>query len=159
MKFMHTISFILSLLFAILSASPVPPNSTDALTLIEAGALGERHDGIRFSAATDYPNAHFDTYGACSSAGADEQYHIKDPSSLMVSLDVNVPDWKSYCGKRVRLYNPDGRTVEATIVDACPGCGGDGGPYSLDLFEAPWLSVGGKTSHDNVKPASWEIIG
>ena len=156
MEFLVTI--ILYLLLAIAHASPIPSNGTDASTLIEAGTLGERHDGIRFSAVSCYPGVHINAYGACSNTGVNEQYHIEDPNSLMVALDSNVPNWLSYCGKRIRLYNPDGRTTEVTIVDACPGCGGDGGPYSLDLFEEPWAIVGGKTCYDNVKPASWEII-
>lgn len=77
----------------------------------------------------------------------------------MVALDANVPNWASYCGKRVRLTAPDGRTCVATIVDKCPGCGLQGVPYLLDLFEAPWQAVGGKTSYDNVYGAKWEIIG
>ena len=153
-----TMRFIPFSILIILSAAIALPNPP-TLHLTEAGALGECHDGARFSAVFDYPNQHADHYGACSSSGKDERYHVKDPNSLMVSLDANVPNWASYCGKKVRLYNPDGRTVEATIVDKCPGCGADGGACSLDLFEAPWKAVGGKTSADNVKSAPWEIVG
>jgi hypothetical protein len=140
---------------------PLPPSTihTADETLVDAGILGETHSDIRFSAVTNYPNSHItNNYGACASAGPDPRYLENDPNSWMVSLDANVPNWGSYCGKKVRLTNPDGRTAEATIVDKCPGCG-VGGAYSLDLLEAPWNKVGGKTSADNVYKAKWEIIG
>ncbi|KAF2439007.1 hypothetical protein P171DRAFT_490459 [Karstenula rhodostoma CBS 690.94] len=150
---------ILTLLILFTTATPLPTVLTANETVVEAGILGETHSNIRFSAVTDYPHSRItNNYGACASAGPDPRYLENDPNSWMVSLDANVPNWGSYCGKRVRLTGRDGRTCEATIVDKCPGCG-VGGAYSLDLLEAPWSAVGGKTSADNVYGAKWEIIG
>lgn len=140
--------------------TPPPPTVLTANeTIAEAGILGETHSNVRFSAVMDYPNSHItNNYGACASIGPDPRYLENDPNSWMVSLDANVANWGSYCGKKVRLTGRDGRTCVATIVDKCPGCG-VGGAYSLDLLEAPWYVVGGKTSADNVYGAKWEIIG
>lgn len=164
---MHFIGIALfSLLSVLIMSSPLPgPDklqlpSTNITETFEAGLLGETHTNIRFSAVTSYPTSHIkNNYGACAAGGADPRYLENDPDSWVVSLDANVPNWASYCGKKIRMTNPDGRTAEATIVDKCPGCGGQGGAYSLDLFEAPWYQVGGKTAADNVIGASWEIIG
>ncbi|KAL5414983.1 hypothetical protein PMIN06_003415 [Paraphaeosphaeria minitans] len=160
---MHSVIIpMLSLLTLLTTANPLPQHAQpliDNSTLTEAGILGETHSNIRFSAVTNYSYSHItNNYGACASAGPDPRYLENDPNSWMVSLDANVKGWAGYCGKKVRLTAPDGRTSEAIIVDKCPGCG-VGGAYSLDLFEAPWNAVGGKTSADNVYDANWEIIG
>ncbi|KAL1604976.1 hypothetical protein SLS60_004517 [Paraconiothyrium brasiliense] len=140
----------------------IPPplaNLTATTTLIKAGFFGETHTNVRFSAVENYPFTRIkNNYGACASAGPDSRFLENDPDSWMVSIDANVPNWGSYCGKKVRLTNPDGRSATAVIVDKCPGCS-VGGAFSLDLFEAPWYRVGGKTSADNVHGARWEIIG
>ncbi|KAJ4355559.1 uncharacterized protein N0V89_003577 [Didymosphaeria variabile] len=164
---------LLSLLTLFVTATPVPqhgnpPSLTNSSPLLqsghsplpaEAGILGETHTNIRFSAVDNYPFTRIkNNFGACAYAGPDSRFLENDPGSWMVSLDANVPNWGSYCGKKVRLTNPDGRTATAVIVDKCPGCS-VGGAFSLDLFHAPWSKVGGRTSADNVYGAKWEIIG
>lgn len=147
-----------TLLFSTLAlAAPAPAIKARA-------AVGEVHENVRFSAISNYGDAlnpvqKIETYGGCATYGAPPEYKMSDAAGDMkVALDANVPDFFSYCNKRILLTNPDGRTATATIVDKCPGCGGDGGPYSLDLLEAVWSQVGGGNFANNVKPAKWEII-
>ena len=141
--------------FAIAAPAPAPA---------PLHARGEVHEGVRFSPISNYgdtlnPVQKIETWGACATVGAPPEFQMSDAAGNMkVALDASVPDFYSYCGKRILLTNPDGRTAEATIVDMCPGCGADGGPYSLDLLEAVWAQVGGPTFADNVKGAKWELL-
>ncbi|KAF2685206.1 hypothetical protein K458DRAFT_21420 [Lentithecium fluviatile CBS 122367] len=156
---MYTTALTTFLLTALALAAPAPAPASGLV------ARGEVHSGVRFSPISNYgdklnPVQKIETYGACATVGAPPEYKMSDAAGDMkVALDANVPNFFSYCNKRIRLTNPDGRTAEATIVDMCPGCGGDGGPYSLDLLEGPWMQVGGPTFADNVYGASWEVIG
>jgi len=155
---MYTTALTTFLLATLALAAPAPAPQGGA-------APGEKHEGVRFSPISNYgdtlnPVQKIETYGACATYGAPPEFKMSDAAGDMkVALDANVPNFMSYCNKRIRLTNPDGRTAEATIVDMCPGCGAQGGPFSLDLLEAVWSQVGGPTFAHNVKPASWEIIG
>lgn len=131
-----------------------------------AGSIGEKHTNVRFSPISNYNDPHgasavtkIETWGGCATYGQPPEYKMSDAAGNMrVALDANVPNFYAYCGKTIRLTNPDGRTAVATIVDKCPGCGAQGGPYSLDLLEAPWQAVGNGAYTDNVYGAKWEII-
>jgi hypothetical protein len=110
-----------TLLFSTLAlAAPAPAPQGGA-------APGEVHEGVRFSPISNYgdtlnPVQKIETYGACATYGAPPEYKMSDAAGDMkVALDASVPDFFSYCNKRIRLTNPDGRTAEATIVDMCPG--------------------------------------
>jgi hypothetical protein len=157
---MYTTTAFTTLLFSTLAlAAPAPAPALEA-----RASVGETHTNLRFSAISNYgsqlnPVQKIETWGACATYGQPPEYKMSDAAGDMkVALDANVPDFYSYCNKKIRLTNPDGRTAVATIVDKCPGCGGTGGPYSLDLLEAVWTAVGGGDSANNVYGAKWEII-
>ncbi|KAJ4295021.1 hypothetical protein N0V90_007029 [Kalmusia sp. IMI 367209] len=153
---MKLLSVALTLLLTTLtSASPLMQNHTRTNPTVKRG---ESHTNVRFSPIAAYPLESIDTYGACSTYGQEERFHMRDPSSMMVALDASVENFSSYCGKKIRLRNPDGRTCEATIVDQCPGCRAAGGPWSLDLLQGPWDEVGSGDYHVNVFGAGWEVI-
>jgi len=56
-----------------------------------------------------------------------------------------------WCGQKVRIeYN--GKSVDAKVMDMCPGCAG----HDLDLSDAAWAAIG-MTEWTRVK-GSWSMI-
>jgi hypothetical protein len=152
---MYTTTALTTLLLSTLAlAAPAP-----APALSARASKGEVHTNVRFSPITTYPGSKMETYGACATYGAPPEYKMSDAAGDMkVALDASVDDFYSYCNKTIKLTAPDGRIAVATIVDKGPGCGTDGGPYSLDLLEAVWDKVGNATVGGNVAGAKWEVI-
>ena len=139
---------IATLLFSTL-ASAAP-----SLTLI---ARAEVHEDVTFTPISNYgdttgPVQKVESFGSC---GEGPEFQMSDAAGHMrVALASSTPDASSYCGKSIRLTNPDGRTAEVTIVDMCVSCS----PFGLDLLEAPWQAVGSMSSLDPVSGAKWETI-
>jgi expansin (peptidoglycan-binding protein) len=56
-----------------------------------------------------------------------------------------------WCGQKIRIeYN--GKSVDAKVMDMCPGCAG----HDLDLSDAAWAAIG-MTEWTRVK-GSWSMI-
>lgn len=71
--------------------------------------------------------------GACGiSSGAGEMVVALNAPQFDPATPNGNPNLNSLCGKRVRVTGPSGTTVDATIVDRCPGCAAG----SLDLSPA-----------------------
>ncbi|KAF9531338.1 RlpA-like double-psi beta-barrel-protein domain-containing protein-containing protein [Crepidotus variabilis] len=73
-------------------------------------------------------------FGSCGKESND--------NDLVVALSTAEANHNSHCGQRIRV-NYQGKTVDVTVVDTCPGCS----QYSIDLSPAAFqklapLSVG-----------------
>ena len=87
------------------------------------------------------------------------QYH--SDSDYIIAIDTNGwwPDYQTnsnspYCGRKITLTNTDnGKSVTATVEDACPSCSTDN---SLDLSVAAFLAIADDTSVGEV-PIVWEF--
>ena len=86
------------------------------------------------------------------------QYH--SDSDFIIAIDTNGwwPDYQTnsnspYCGRKITLTNTDnGRSVTATVEDACPSCSTNN---SLDLSVAAFLAIADNTGVGEV-PIVWE---
>ena len=58
-------------------------------------------------------------YGACGKVNPDSAYIVALALARYGTASNNAPD----CGRKLRITNTDnGRSVEAVVADACPGC-------------------------------------
>ncbi|BGP37208.1 hypothetical protein JCM10449v2_001113 [Rhodotorula kratochvilovae] len=73
-------------------------------------------------------------YGVAGSCGS-----VHSDSDYIVALSYTQVDSGSHCGQKVLLTNADnGKSVEATVADTCPGC-----EYgAIDLSEGAFLQLG-----------------
>ncbi|VDB89641.1 unnamed protein product [Peniophora sp. CBMAI 1063] len=87
-------------------------------------------------------------YGACGSINPD--------SAIIVALQSQRYD-SSLCGQTVSITNSNnGITIQATIADNCPGCGGNAN--SLDLSVGAWTAIGRSEADGSQVPITWTLI-
>ncbi|GAA5942799.1 RlpA-like double-psi beta-barrel domain-containing protein [Sporobolomyces koalae] len=85
--------------------------------------------------------------GACGNVNPDSAYIV----ALDYRLYGNVDAVSKYCGKSLTIKNTDnGKTVVATVADACPTCSSK---YSLDLSEGAFGQIGDYDT--GILPIEW----
>ncbi|KAK5654919.1 hypothetical protein OQA88_6675 [Cercophora sp. LCS_1] len=94
-----------------------------------------------------------DGLGACGTLHQDSEFVVGLSPSLFDPQTPNGnPNNNPLCYKRLRIsYN--GKTVDASVVDRCPGCPNQG---DLDLSPAAFSALA--NLGDGVLNASWEWI-
>ncbi|KAJ8109820.1 hypothetical protein OPT61_g7178 [Boeremia exigua] len=137
------------------SAAPAPASSAAAQQQsTESYSSGSSSTGESFSGVDLTINPVTGALGACG----EPMY----PTDLTVALAQ--PAWgastydtmtgkatNKWCGQKIRIeYN--GKSVDATVMDMCPGCSG----HDIDLSDATWAAIG-MTEWTRVQ-GSWSVI-
>ncbi|KAI1310533.1 hypothetical protein EDD11_003705 [Mortierella claussenii] len=135
-----TVSSIVLLAVAAISTSAAPIKSTDASSPSSSPVVSAASDDI-FSSSVQYTGKatwFTDSYGACNVNwnGQDE------PTVALNAHQMGDSSWNNpACGRMVSIVNKNnGNTVQARIVDKCPGDECAWG--SLDLSPAAFKALG-----------------
>ncbi|KAM0787957.1 hypothetical protein ACM66B_006161 [Microbotryomycetes sp. NB124-2] len=128
----------------------VQPTTTTTTTTTEApaatsdsGSNGNTGSGESFSGkATFYYQ--MGAAGSCGTANPD--------SAFIVAMNAPQANSNQHCGQTVKITNTaNGKSVDATVADLCPGCGwGD-----LDLSVAAFDAIGAQET--GVLPITWSF--
>lgn len=127
------------------SPSPAPPASNPG------GSTG----GAQFSDVdiTIYDNT--GGFGACGTAlhDSDMIVALAQPAWGKSTYDVMTgAATNPWCGQKIKVEY-QGNSIEATIMDMCPGCSG----HDIDLSLSAWKALTGKDEKTRLK-ASWSKI-
>ncbi|KAK5996717.1 hypothetical protein PT974_02057 [Cladobotryum mycophilum] len=83
--------------------------------------------------------------GACGQWSGNNDY--------IVAVGAGLFDRERPCGRRLRVYGPNGRSADVTVVDRCVGCGEN----DLDLSPAGFQAAIGSLDIGRTN-ASWDWI-
>jgi hypothetical protein len=123
------------------SAAPAPTGGS---------STGEQFTGVDM---TIYDNA--GGYGACGKPIYDGDMIValaKDAWGVSTYDTMTGDATNPWCGQKIKIdYN--GNSIEATIMDLCPGCSG----HDIDLSLAAWTKLTGLAEKTRLK-ASWSKI-
>jgi hypothetical protein len=94
-------------------------------------------------------------YGACGKPIYDGDMIVaiaKDAWGVSTYDTMTGDSTNPWCGQKIKIdYN--GNSIEATIMDLCPGCSG----HDIDLSLAAWTKLTGLAEKTRLK-ASWSKI-
>ncbi|CAO3625447.1 unnamed protein product [Cunninghamella blakesleeana] len=108
---------------------------------IQAVPLHKRHTGEA---------TYYNLVGTTSCGGlyTDKDFVVAISMKLMDDFTVSNPNNHPYCGKTLSIHGPKG-SVEAKVVDSCPGCGRRDLDLSPNAFDEIGERVNGRA------PITW----
>ncbi|KAH9881215.1 hypothetical protein J1614_001710 [Plenodomus biglobosus] len=142
--------------------APVPEPTTSAAPVYAAppapekpAATGSTSSGEQFSNVdiTIYDNN--GSFGACGTElhDTDMIVALAQPAWGQSTYDVMTgASTNPWCGQKIQVEY-EGNTIEATIMDLCPGCSG----HDIDLSLSAWKALTGLDEKTRLK-ASWSKI-
>ncbi|GAA6054980.1 hypothetical protein JCM3770_000476 [Rhodotorula araucariae] len=125
------------------TSTQAPQTSTTSAAPVQTSSPASS-GGASFSGRGTY----YLQYGVPGSCGT-----VHSDSDYIVALSYTQVDSGAHCGKKVLLTNADnGKSVEATVADTCPGC-----EYgAIDLSEGAFLQLG--TLAQGVLNLEWHFV-
>jgi outer membrane biosynthesis protein TonB len=141
---------------AYVAPAPAPSSAAPVAPAPSAPASGSPSSGETFSNVdmTIYDNN--GGFGACGTAlhDTDMIVALAAPAWGASTYDVMTgAATNPWCGQKIKVeYN--GNSIEATIMDLCPGCSG----HDIDLSLSAWKKLTGLDEKTRLK-ASWSKIG
>jgi len=131
--------------------APAPATTAAAAPAYSSGSssTGENFSGVDLTI-----NPLTGALGACGEPMYATDMYVAIASSAWGASTYDTMTGKAtnkWCGQKVRIeYN--GKSVDAKVMDMCPGCAG----HDLDLSDAAWAAIG-MTEWTRVK-GSWSMI-
>lgn len=144
----HTPTPISSATTAFASAAPVP-------TTQQQQSAGPTRAGERFVGVDLTINPLTGALGACGEPmyATDMYVALAAPAWGASTYDTMTGKaTNKWCGQKVRIEY-GGKSVDATIMDMCPGCAG----HDIDLSDAAWAAIG-MAEWTRVQ-GSWSVVG
>lgn len=141
--------------------TPAPVSSAAAATTTAAAAPATQQQstdststGESFSSVDLTINPLNGALGACGEAMNADSFYVALAQPAWGASTYDSQTGKAtnkWCGQKIKIeYN--GKSVDATIMDLCPGCSG----HDLDLSDAAWAAIG-MTEWTRVQ-GSWSIV-
>jgi hypothetical protein len=133
------------------SAAPAPATTAAAASAYSSGSssTGEGFSGVDLTI-----NPLTGALGACGEPMYATDMYVAIAQSAWGASTYDTMTGAAtnkWCGQKVRIeYN--GKSVDAKVMDMCPGCAG----HDLDLSDAAWAAIG-MTEWTRVK-GSWSMI-
>jgi hypothetical protein len=136
------------------SAAPAATSAAPAAAPAQEQSYGSSSTGESFSSVDMTINPVDGALGACGEPMLPTELTVALAQPAWGASTYDVMTGKAtnkWCGQKIRIeYN--GKSVDATIMDMCPGCAG----HDIDLSDATWDAIGMK-EWTRVQ-GSWSII-